>query len=84
MVEILNLFIDPIVPVIINAVNASAITDKDTITEVDAVHFIRCIIALHFYTETPTNFFELKDEYPLANSLDYDKFKKVLDGLNNK
>jgi hypothetical protein len=84
LLEILNIFIDPMVPVIVNAVNASAVSNNETIQQEDAIHFILCIIALHFYTETPTNFFELKDAYLLAKNLNYEKFKKVLDGLNNK
>jgi hypothetical protein len=51
--DIISLFLSPLIPVIVSAVNASAITEEDTIGIHDAINFIRCLIALSYYRVKP-------------------------------
>jgi hypothetical protein len=82
--EIVNLFLSPLIPVIVGAVNASASDNREKINNEDAAHFIRCIIALHIYRVTPSKFFQKESLFPLAKELNQNRFQKVLYQLNKK
>ena len=43
------------IPVIVDTVNSSVSKKLDKINKDDAIHFIKCIIALSIYQVTPTN-----------------------------
>ena len=82
--DIVNLFVAPLIPVIISAVNSSASNNDHTIETDEAIHFVRCIMALSIYKQSPSLFFDNMDMFPLAATLDKKKFNKVLNGLNRK
>ena len=82
--EIINIFIEPLIKVIVRASNASAVSGSERVNIQDAVHFIRCLIAMHIYRVTPSTFFQKTDLYPLANKLNKIQWKKVFYRLQQK
>jgi hypothetical protein len=82
--NIISLFVSPLIPVIISAVNAAAATNEETIGINEAINFIRCLIALSYYRVTQSVLFEKSHVFPLASTLNEDDFKKVMNGLKSK
>ena len=76
--EILSLFIGPLMHVIVSMVNSSS----QSLSEIDAVHLVQCIIALSFYWVTPSNFFTNHTVFPLSSQLDFTTFQKVVLAYN--
>ena len=82
--NIISLFVSPLIPVIISAVNVTAASNLETIGIDEAINFIRCLIALSYYRVTQTVLFGKKHVFPLASTLNEDQFKKVMNGLKSK
>ena len=55
--NIISLFVSPLIPVIISAVNVTAASNLETIGIDEAINFIRCLIALSYYRVTQTVLF---------------------------
>ena len=76
--KIMDIFLEPMIHVIVRACNSSVISVTETIDYKDAVHFIRCLIALSIYRVTPNNFFQKKHLFPLAKKFNQEQWQKVL------
>jgi hypothetical protein len=83
--EIASLVIKPLIPVIVQATNSSVkgCSSKGKVSNKDAAHFIRCLIALSIYRVSPNKFFSKKHLFPLAKDLNENLFKKVYNRLNS-
>ncbi len=82
--EIMNLFLSPLVTVIVRAANASAISSSEKINNDDAANFIRCLIALSIYRVTPSKFFQKHRLFPVSKELNKNQWQKVFYRLKQK
>ena len=78
-----NQFLLPLVPVINTCMNSGIHGGDESMTPVstdDVIEFIRCLIVMSFYRETPTNFFSNRYEsfYPYAQDRSHPTFTKCM------
>jgi len=82
MIQIVNLFVDPLLSGWLDAANASNHQDDVPLTDEEVCHFIKTLAYLSFYAKTPTVLIDNKRAFPPASRLSLSLFRRVLKGLS--
>lgn len=83
--NVCSILLTPLLAVLKSAMRRTSTEDTVDISDSDVVEFIRSLIILSFYSETPTNFFneELREYFPLAGDRCHSTFRKCMKALSS-